>query len=269
VGGGILGLSPGGPRPQIPVFHLLRQPLHPGPTGARAWSDVTNRPSSPAGLQAVLFDVDGTLVDTYHLYLEAYRRALKPFLGREPTAADYLERRPASERHFLVDWIGEESATACHAEMCRHYAELHGALCDGVYTGVREMLEAVRSSGLKVGLVTGKGRATWETTREQLGLSDFPVVVTEDDTREPKPHPEGLRIALAALRVDAGATVYIGDSRVDMEAARRAGTHMAAALWPKTGRGERERFLAEIEALEPRWLFERPADVTRALAGWC
>jgi pyrophosphatase PpaX len=228
------------------------------------------KPQQPTNaLEAVIFDVDGTLVDTYHLYLEAYRRALIPFLDREPTFEDFIARRPASERHFLVEWIGEQNATACHAEMCRYYAELHGALCEGMYPGVREMLQALRSADIKVGLVTGKGRNTWATTRELLGIEDFPVIVTDDDTRHPKPHPEGLEIALKALRVDPGGAVYIGDSRSDMEAGNRAGMHVAAALWPKTAPGERDHFLAEVEPLAPRWFFDRPADVTRAFARWC
>lgn len=53
-------------------------------------------------MRALLFDVDGTLIDTFHLYLETYRRARSPFLGREPTLDDFIERRPSSERHLLT-----------------------------------------------------------------------------------------------------------------------------------------------------------------------
>jgi pyrophosphatase PpaX len=220
-------------------------------------------------VDTVLFDLDGTLIDTYNLYIEAYRRALNPVLGRDPSMDDFLERRPASERHFLTEWIGEEAALDCHAEMQRHYAELHGPLCDGPYDGVREMLGALRAVGLRLGLVTGKGRGAWEVTRHAIDLGDFEVVVTEDDVRFPKPHPGGLLAAMQSLGARAERTVYVGDSPTDLEAGRAAGTFVGAALWPKTGPGERDIFLAEVARWEPDWVFDRPSDVSRIFAGWC
>lgn len=218
---------------------------------------------------AVLFDLDGTLVDTYRLYLEAYSRALEPYLGRRPTLAEFVERRPSSERHFLAAWIGAEAAAACHAAMQRHYAELHNALCEGMYDGVREMLTALRTAGVPLGVVTGKGRGAWEVTRHALDLGAFDVVVTDDDVEHPKPHPGGLLRALAALAVPPAGAVYVGDSVSDLQAGREAGTRVAAVLWPKTAPGERAAFLAEIRPLEPDWIFERPAELVRAWARWC
>lgn len=218
---------------------------------------------------AVLFDVDGTLIDTYRLYLESYRRALRPYLGYAPTEEEIIARRPSAERLFLAEWIGEERVEACHAAMLEHYAALHGALGEGMYEGVREMLAALRSAGIRLGVVTGKGRRAWETTEAALALGRFEVVVTEDDVRAPKPDPEGLHAALEVLGVDPANAVYVGDSAGDLRAGRAAGTRVAAALWPKTDPADRSRFLEEIRLLDPEWAFERPADLTRAFAPWC
>lgn len=218
---------------------------------------------------ALLFDVDGTLIDTYHLYLESYRRALAPHLGYAPADEEILARRPSSERRFLSDWVGDDQAAACHARLCEHYEELHGALCEGLYEGVREMLAHLRSVGIPVGVVTGKGRRAWQVTRSALHLPDFDVVVTDDDVDHPKPHPAGLLAALEVLRVDPAAAVYIGDSASDLQAGRAAGVRVGAALWPKTAPGERDRFVDQILALQPDWLLERPADVSRVFAPWC
>jgi pyrophosphatase PpaX len=220
--------------------------------------------------RVILFDVDGTLIDTFHLYLEAYRRALEPILGRRPTLEEFVERRPASERHFLAEWVGKERMAECHAEMCRHYEALHATLGEGLYEGVREMLGALRSAGITLGVVTGKGRHAWEVSSAALGLTDlFEVVVVEDDVEHPKPDPGGLRAALRALDARPAEALYVGDSASDMEAGRRAGMLIAAALWPKTAPGEREQFLQQIAPHAPDWTFERPADLTRALAPWC
>lgn len=223
----------------------------------------------PAPVSAILFDVDGTLVDTYRLYLESYRRALAPFLGRAPSDEEILARNPSSERRLLEGWIGAEQTAECHAALCRHYEELHGALAEGLYDGVREMLAHLRSAGLPLGVVTGKGRRAWEVTQRALDLGDFAVVVTDGEMDEPKPHPGGLLTALDALGTPAESAVYIGDSVADLRAGRAAGMRVGAALWPKTAPGERELFLEQIRELLPDWSLERPADVSRAFAPWC
>ncbi len=220
-------------------------------------------------INAILFDVDGTLIDTYRLYFESYRRALQDELGYLPEGGDFAERRPSSEKHFLAGWIGAERAAACHDAMCRHYEALHESMFDGIYDGVPEMLRALRSADLPLGVVTGKGRRAWEITTAKLDLGPFATVVTEDDVARPKPDPEGLRIASSAIGVPAEEIVYIGDSVGDMAAGREAGMRIGAALWPKTAPGEEDAFLDEIRAFEPEHTFTRPADVVRAFARWC
>ena len=230
---------------------------------------MTTSRTPPPPPAAVLFDLDGTLVDTYRLYLECYRRALEPYLGRLPADEEIVARRPSSEKAFLAEWIGAENADACHLAMRGHYDALHRALGEGPYDGVREMLAALRSAGYPLGIVTGKGRHAWEVTERDLALGPFAAVVTDDDVDRPKPDPRGLLAAARALSVAPGEIVYVGDSKVDLRAGRAAGMRTAAVLWPKTGPGERERFLMEIEPLSPDWTFDRPADLTKTFARWC
>jgi HAD superfamily hydrolase (TIGR01509 family) len=219
--------------------------------------------------RAILFDLDGTLIDTYRLYEEAFRRALTPYLGHEPSWEEMIARGPGSERSFLLGWLGEEAGERCHADFGRHYEALHGALHDGVYDGVAEMLAALRAAGYPLGVVTGKGRHAWSVTERELGLGAFDVVVTDDDVAAPKPDPEGLLAAARALALPPGEIAYLGDSLGDVEAARAAGMRAAAVLWPKTADGEAERFVKRVEPLAPDWVFARPAEVTRAFARWC
>ncbi|HEX6910595.1 MAG TPA: HAD family hydrolase [Longimicrobium sp.] len=225
--------------------------------------------SGAAAPSAILFDLDGTLIDTYRLYLESYRRALAPHLGYAPTDGEIAARQPSSERRFLLDWLGDEAGAACHADVRRWYAELHGALGEGLYEGAREMLDALRGAGYPLGIVTGKGREAWAVTDAALDLGPFAVVVTDDDVHAAKPDPGGLLAAADALGVAPERAVYIGDSRSDLRAGRNAGMRIGAALWPKTAPGERDAFLRAVEALAPDWAFDRPADVTRAFAAWC
>jgi len=218
---------------------------------------------------AILFDLDGTLIDTYRLYVECYRRALEPHLGYAPTDAEIAARRPSSERRFLAEWIGVRAAEACHAEMRRLYAEHFMSMFDGTYEGVPEMLAALQTAGYPLGIVTGKGREAWEVTRIYSDMSGFDVVITDDDVHAAKPDPAGLLAAAEALAVAPGRVIYVGDSTSDLKAGRNAGMWIGAALWPKTAPGEKDGFLRAVEGMRPEWIFERPADITRAFAAWC
>ena len=84
---------------------------------------------------AIVFDVDGTLIDTYRLYLESYRRAVAPILGYEPGDEEILTRGTGSELGILRGWVGEERLAECHADLFRHYEELHASLAEGFYEG--------------------------------------------------------------------------------------------------------------------------------------
>ncbi|HET7229333.1 MAG TPA: HAD family hydrolase [Longimicrobium sp.] len=219
--------------------------------------------------KAILFDLDGTLIDTFRLYVESYSRALEPFLGHVPTLEEIAAHNPSSERRFLIEWLGEADGAACHAAFRAHYAELHGAFADGLYDGVREMLSMLRSAGYPLGIVTGKGRHAWEVTEREMDLGAWDVVVTDDEMPSPKPAPEGLLAAARALGVDPAELVYVGDSVVDLRAGRAAGMRTAAVLWPKTGEGEAEQFVNRTRELRPDWVFTRPAELTRTFVRWC
>jgi pyrophosphatase PpaX len=215
-------------------------------------------------IQCVLFDLDGTLVDTWDLYIEAYIRTLEPCFGRRLTLEELIALRPTSELRLLRRALAGSDVGPTHREFLRHYAALHLNQFGGVYPGARDMLGALRSTGLAVGIVTGKSRGAWEITKQVTDLGEFAVVVTDEDVAEPKPDPEGLVLALNRLRMPAGQAIYVGDSVGDAKAARAAGALFAAALWPKATH-EIDKFLAQVHEVGVWAKLARPENLIPAL----
>jgi pyrophosphatase PpaX len=222
------------------------------------------RREPPPRLGAVLFDLDGTLIDTRRLYLECYRRALAPEVGRELSDDELLAARPRSETFLLRSQLPEERLAACLAELYRHYEALHESHFQGIYPGVPELLDGLRTAGHTLGIVTGKSRRAWEITAARAPLGEFDVLVFDDDMTAPKPDPGGLLLALRRLEVAAADAVYVGDTGSDLEAAVTAGMVPVAVLWSRAG-AERERFAAQARALGAP-AFERVDELARALA---
>jgi pyrophosphatase PpaX len=214
-------------------------------------------------IKAVLWDVDGTLISTKDLYLECYRRALAPYVGKQLTDDELLAIRPHSELQVLKGHSGD-AFEACMATFARHYAELHATHFGGVYDGVLDVLRELRQRGIRNGIVTGKSRSSWEITLTQVEFGEFDVVVVDDDVINPKPDPQGIRAALDALRVEPRHAIYVGDSPADMEAARAAGIRAAAAMWSKN-QTWRRRFLDRVGNISGIELLEYPRDLLRVL----
>jgi HAD superfamily hydrolase (TIGR01509 family) len=214
-------------------------------------------------IQAVLWDLDGTLISTRRLYLEAYRRALAPYLGRDMPDEEILAKRARSEIRFLRAQAADQY-DACLRDFRRHYADLHATHFGGIYPGVIEALGELRRRGVKMGLVTGKSRNSYEVTIVTADLGPFDVLVMDDDVEEPKPHPQGMLIALSQLDVEPRRTIYVGDSLSDIHAAIAAGIAPMGALWSK--QGENRTKFATAVAAEGGMVAETPADVLELMA---
>lgn len=196
---------------------------------------------------AVLFDLDGTLIDTKSLYLEAYRTAVQPYVRRELTPDDIKSLHPTSELSFLRAVVNEADLEACQTAFYQAYQSLHDSLFPGMFEGVAAVLEELRGAGVPLGLVTGKSRRSWEITSAAVTMGPFDVLVFDDDVRAPKPDPHGLEIALEALGTgeDADTAFYVGDTVSDARAAVAAGLQPVAALWSRPEE-DRPRFAQRV-----------------------
>lgn len=222
---------------------------------------MTRLPGRP---RALLFDLDGTLIDTWRLYLDAFRHALAPQLGRPLSDEDIIALSPSAERRLIARVADGPAFEATFTRFLDRYAASHASLFDGPYRGVPSLLESARAAGVRLALVTGKSRAAWRITEREAGLVPFDVVVTDDDVAAPKPSPEGLQRALEALRLAPEETLFIGDSLLDGEAARAAGVPFGAACWADPPR-DQESFGSVGRFDGPMLTFPTPESVLSLL----
>ena len=215
-------------------------------------------------IRGVLFDLDGTLIDTWHLYLESFRRSLEPHFQRRLTDPEILDYRPSAERRLLRQIVEQSQFMNYFTSFLSHYRALHETHCDGLYPGAGDVLDGLRKEGYKLGIVTGKSRDAWDVTFHHSKLQPFDVVITDDDVAHPKPHPEGLMAALRAMDVEPLQAIYIGDSVLDCQAAHSAKIRFGAALWSKSAE-EVEAFLKAVGALGDAHYFSSPSAVLENL----
>jgi len=184
-------------------------------------------------VRAVLFDVDGTLVDSNYLHVDAWQRALAG-VGREVDAWRIHRAIGEDSSGLLADLLGDDAdqvGERASAEHGRLYLELGDRLRP--LPGAVELLAALRARGLGVVLATSAPGDELRILTGVLGLADDEVPSTNaDDVDEAKPHPGIVEVALERAGVAASEAVFVGDSVWDMIAARRAGV---AAIGVRSG----------------------------------
>jgi pyrophosphatase PpaX len=184
------------------------------------------------GVRAVLFDLDGTLLDTIELILTSFRHATHEVLGKA-LPDEVLTRNIGIPLRVQMSEFSDDPGEA--DEMLRIYREHNGDIHDrmvAAFPGVREMLDGLAARGLPMGVVTSKSRTLAERGLAITGLDGyFDTLVTSDDTEIHKPDPYPLTVAAGALGVQLRYCVYVGDSPHDMRAAVDGGAVAVAATW--------------------------------------
>src|ERR671933_2042762 len=178
----------------------------------------------------VLFDLDGTLIDSGTMILASFRHATRAVLARDFSDEVLLARvggATLDEQMRTLDPTRVEDLVASYRE---HNEPLHEKLqpCAGVV----DVLERLHEEGRRLGIVTAKRQVTVRLAFRVLPLSHlFDAVVASDDVERSKPYPDGILRALELLGARPEDAAYVGDSPFDVEAAKRAGVHAVAVTW--------------------------------------
>jgi pyrophosphatase PpaX len=187
--------------------------------------------------RTVLFDLDGTLVDSVRLILDSYHHTLAVHGLPARPDAHWLDGLGTPLRTQFRDWADRPEQLDAMVATYRDYNLRHHDDRVRPYPGVTGMVAAIRDAGLRTGVVTSKNREGALRGLRVAGLEgSMDVVIGADDVERHKPDPEPVLRALAMLETAAASAVYVGDSVHDMRAGRNAGTATAAALWGPFGR---------------------------------
>lgn len=203
--------------------------------------------------ELVLFDVDGTLVDSLPAYIEVGRLAAQAhgYSLSDQFVRDTMNRNNDAFWELVVaehETDRDKIIASLRAEAKRHWPRLVESMVRP-FASVDACIDALRRSSIKTGVVTASGGSSMaalsERTRER-----FDVVVTRHDVTAQKPAPDGILKAVEQLAADPARTVYVGDSIVDVQAALAAGVDCVAV---NTGAGHAE----DLAAAGPRRLISR------------
>lgn len=180
--------------------------------------------------RAVLFDLDGTLVDTRELILASFRYALRRVLGRDLPDDVLLagQGTPLIEQMRRFDPGRAEELTRIYTEF---NLREHDALARE-FPGVRELLSDLQEDGVRLAVVTSKRREGALLGLRRFGIAPYlAAAVFMEDTCEHKPSPEPVREALRRLGCPPAHAVMVGDSPYDMQSARAAGVEALGVAW--------------------------------------
>ena len=203
----------------------------------------------------VLFDLDGTLVNTVPLILRSYEVAFDEVLGER---IDEATVRPLVGM-TLFDALAGHSRMDELIDAYRRFNLAHLEDLQEDYEGVLPLVEDLGATGAVLGVVTSKGRATALRSLAAGGFGSLiPILAAQGETDRHKPHPDPLLTALEQLGRRPAEAVYVGDSVWDLQAARAAGTAAVGVTWGAAHR-------AALLDVGPDAVVDTPAELAEVL----
>jgi len=210
-------------------------------------------------IKALIFDLDGTLADTFPIIVSAWNAAVREPMGREYAAEEVISRFGVPDRAMLERELPHTELDQALEIYYRHYEDEHDIVKP--FQGITELLHELRQRGVPLGVMTGKGRHTAAITTAKLGWTElFGSIVTGEDVVGQKPEPDGPLLAAQQLGIESEYCAYIGDSPADIGAGKAAGMLDIVAGWDTI-------YTEKLQPLQPSHWANTPADVLEICFG--
>jgi pyrophosphatase PpaX len=208
----------------------------------------------PVRFPVVLFDLDGTVIDSGAIILASMRHATREVLGSEHSDEELMHAVGGPGLEAQLGVFGPERVEELVRVYRAHNEPLHDTL--EACVGMEDVLVRLHDGGRRLGIVTAKRRSTVELAFARVPVAHlFETVVGGDETEKHKPDPEPLLLAAERMGVDPATAAYVGDSPFDMRAAKAAGMFAVAVTWGRIH--DRER----LEREEPDAIVDSAEDL--------
>jgi HAD superfamily hydrolase (TIGR01549 family) len=207
---------------------------------------------------AFIFDIDGTLTSTNQLIFDSFNFIAKKYLNKTFTDDEIISMFGPPENDILKRLCGENYESA-RKDYFTYYSKNHWKA--ELYSGIKEILEHLKSKNYPIGIFTGKGRDASLITLKKLGVDHyFDLIVTGDDVENHKPSPEGILKFVNHFKLKPDRVLMIGDSASDVKASREAGIKIASVLWDSYGK-------EEVKTLSSDYYFHTVEELREFLLG--
>jgi phosphoglycolate phosphatase/pyrophosphatase PpaX len=210
-------------------------------------------------IKAVIFDIDGTLANTIPLIIQAYRQAVEPLVHRSLSDDEIAATFGPSEEGSIRAIAGDDYKKGT-ADFLRLYNELHD-MCPAPFEGITELLETLKSKGVRLAIATGKGQETINISLQRFNLAGYFERI-EAGSPEGSRKIEAIQLILDKFSVKKDEVVYVGDSPGDITESREAGVPVVAAAWAETAKRDKLKELQPDEIFYivqdfAKWLYTR------------
>ncbi|RUT31963.1 pyrophosphatase PpaX [Paenibacillus zeisoli] len=187
-------------------------------------------------IETVLFDLDGTIVNTNELIITSFLHVMDKHYPEPPfTREQIIPHMGLTLEQQLRQFTGREDVAELVTDY-RAYNMLHHDALVREFPNVHKVISRLHAKGITLGVVTTKMKPSTILALETFDLLKFmKEIVTLNDVENPKPHPEPVLTAIQRLGADPKTTLMVGDSPADLQSARAAGVQSAGVAWSLKG----------------------------------
>ncbi|NYZ74908.1 HAD family hydrolase [Candidatus Micrarchaeota archaeon] len=188
-------------------------------------------------IKLVLFDIDGTLVDTDTALVRAFQNTFSNFKMRPPTEKEVLRGVGNEEENWIkLIWTGERPIPKQKIDemaeyfRCKYFGFYFPVMAH-LMSGAKETLEGLRAKGIKTAIITNGKHEYVERVTSYFKITELiDYAVSVEDVKHIKPSPEPIKHALEHFKAKPDEAVYVGDTEIDAKAAHAAGVHFALVV---------------------------------------
>ena len=184
--------------------------------------------------KAVLFDMDGTVLDTLGDLAAAVNHTLREFSMPERSVAEVAAALSNGAAYLIAHTVPDGTPKELTDKVLAAYAPYYDAHCDiltGPYDGIVPLMEKLRDKGVKLAVISNKQDTAVKPLAEKYFPGLLEIAVGESAEVRRKPNPDAVLAALRHIGVEREDAIYVGDTEVDLQTARNAGMECASVDW--------------------------------------